>query len=133
MFETKRTVYFSDCDPAGILFYVKALEFCHSAYEEFVNSFNLGFDYWTNENFAVPVKSAEAKYIRAIKYSEIITIKLKVLELRNSSFSISYLILNDKEETCIEAKTVHVFVDKKSWSKMEINKSVKENLSKFLE
>lgn len=132
MFEIKRTVYFSDCDPAGILFYVKALEFCHSAYEEFINSFHLNLDFWANENFAVPVKSTEAKYIRAIKYSEIITIKLKVLELRNSSFSIGYLIQSEKGETCVEANSVHVFVDKKNWTKTEIIKEVKENLSKFL-
>ncbi len=132
MFEIKRTVYFSDCDPAGILFYVKVFEFCHSAYEEFINSFHLNFDFWANEYFAVPVKSTEAKYIRAIKYSEIITIKLKVLELRNSSFSIGYLILNEKGETCVEVKSVHVFVDKKNWTKIEILKEVKENLSKFL-
>lgn len=133
MFETKRTIHFSDCDPAGILFFGKSLELCHSAYEDFIQSFNLQFDYWNNKSFAVPIKKSEANFIKAIKYGEIVTIALRILEIRDSSFSIGYLIKNFDGEICLEAKTVHVFVSKENWSKMEINSIVKENLTRYLE
>jgi 1,4-dihydroxy-2-naphthoyl-CoA hydrolase len=133
MFKVKRKIRFSDCDPAGILFFAKTMEFCHSAYEDLINSFNLDFDYWNNESFAVPIKQVDANFLLAIKYNEEILIELKILEIRNSSFSIGYLIKNSKGEICLEAKTIHVFVNKLNWNKIEINSSVKENLSKFLE
>ena len=33
MFTIKRKINFFDCDPAGIIFYSRIFEFCHSAYE----------------------------------------------------------------------------------------------------
>jgi YbgC/YbaW family acyl-CoA thioester hydrolase len=133
MFEAKRTVHFSDCDPAGVMFFAKTMEFCHSAYEDFINSFNLNFDYWGSDSFAVPIKQAEVSFLKTIKHGEEVTINLKVLEIRDSSFLIEYFIKNNNGEICLQAKTVHVFVSKKNWKKIEIDSAVKESLSKFLE
>ncbi|MEJ2618397.1 MAG: thioesterase family protein [Ignavibacteriaceae bacterium] len=128
MFAVKKRINFYDCDPAGILFFARVYEICHSAYEEMIRSFNLGEDYWTNENYLVPILKSEASYHKPIKFGEMITVEIVVGNLRDSSFELNYEVKNDKREVCTKVKTAHIFVDKKSWKKTEIVEEVKEEL-----
>ena len=54
MFSIKKRINFYDCDPAGIFFFARVYELCHSAYEEMIQSFNLKEDYWTNDRLYCP-------------------------------------------------------------------------------
>ena len=128
MFSVKKRINFYDCDPAGIFFFARVYELCHSAYEEMIQSFNLKEEYWTNDNFIVPILKSEASYHKPIKYGEIITVEINVNNLRNFSFELNYEIRNDKNEVCTKVKTVHIFVDKKTWKKTEIVEDVKSGL-----
>ena len=132
MFLYKKKINFFDCDPAGILFYARVYELCHSAYEAMIEGFNLKEDYWTNESYAVPIISSEANYLKPIKYGDEITIEIKVTQLKSSSFELEYHCKNTKEEKCAEVKTAHVFVDKKTWKKTGIGKIIKESLERYL-
>lgn len=132
MFSVKKRISFYDCDPAGILFFARVYEICHSAYEEMIRSFNLREDYWTNDNFVVPILKSEASYHKPIKYGEMITIEMITGNLRDSSFELNYEIKNEQNEACTKVKTVHIFVDKKSWKKTNLVKEVKEGLQKHL-
>ncbi|MGB8317975.1 MAG: acyl-CoA thioesterase, partial [Ignavibacteriaceae bacterium] len=84
MFSVKKRISFYDCDPAGILFFARVYEICHSAYEEMIQSFNFKDDYWTNENFVVPILKSEASYHKPIRYDEMITVEIAVGNLRDS-------------------------------------------------
>ena len=128
MFSVKKRINFYDCDPAGIFFFARVYELCHSAYEEMIQSFNLKEEYWTNDNFIVPILKSEASYHKPIKYGEIITVEINVNNLRNFSFELNYEIRNNKNEVCTKVKTVHIFVDKKTWKKTEIVEDVKSGL-----
>ena len=128
----KVKINFFDCDPAGILFYARVFQICHSAYESMVSSFSLTEDYWNNPKYVVPISSSEAKYYMPIKYGETITIELKVAQLRSSSFELNYSCKNERGEVCTEVKTIHVFVDKKTWKKKEIFKEIRVGLEKVL-
>ncbi|MFZ0452709.1 MAG: acyl-CoA thioesterase [Ignavibacteriaceae bacterium] len=128
MFSVKKRISFYDCDPAGILFFARVYEICHSAYEEMIQSFNFKDDYWTNENFVVPILKSEASYHKPIRYDEMITVEIAVGNLRDSSFELNYEIKNDKKDVCTKVKTVHVFVNKTSWKKTQIVEEVKKGL-----
>ena len=54
MYLYEKTINFYDCDPAGILFYARIYELTHAAYEGLIDSFNLGEDYWANDDYVVP-------------------------------------------------------------------------------
>ncbi len=120
MFSYKKKVNFYDCDPAGILFFGRVYEFCHAAYEALIESFNLQESYWTNDNYIVPIIHSEASYHKPVNGGEMVTIIVKVSQLRTSSFELEYEIRNSKGERCTKVKTVHVFVDKISWKKMNM-------------
>ena len=132
MFSVKKRISFYDCDPAGILFFARVYEICHSVYEEMIQSFNLREEYWTNENFVVPILKSEASYHKPVKYGEMITVEIVAGNLRDSSFELNYEIKNAKHEVCTKVKTVHIFVDKKSWKKTEIVEEVKGGLQKHI-
>lgn len=131
MHELKRKINFFDCDPAGIIFYSRIFEFCHSAYEEMISSFNLKENYWMNEKYVVPIIHSESEYVKPIKYGDEITIIVQVSQLRDSSFELTYTIKRDKT-LCSNVKTVHVFVDKKSWKKKEMCNDLKEGLKRHI-
>lgn len=130
MFKVKRKINFYDCDPAGIIFFSKIFDHCHSAYEELINSLLLSYDYWNNDDFVVPIIHTEADYKSPLKPGNEITINVKVSLLKNSSFELSYeCMFNDK--ISVSVKTVHVVLNKVGWSKVEMEKDLKMGLMKY--
>ena len=132
MFSIKKRINFYDCDPAGIFFFARVYELCHSAYEEMISSFNLNEDFWANKDFIVPILKSEASYHKPIKYGETVSIEITVANLRTSSFELNYEIKNANDELCTKVKTVHIFMDKKTWQKKEIIEDVKAGLQKYV-
>ncbi|MEP0860246.1 MAG: acyl-CoA thioesterase [Ignavibacterium sp.] len=131
MFAVKRRINFFDCDPAGIIFFSRLFDFCHSAYEQLIDSFDLDEDYWDNPVYVVPIIHTECDYYRPIKYGDEIEIQLSVSNLKNSSFELTYsLLLND--EKCAVVKTVHVFVNREDWNKMNIPNNIMIGLQRQL-
>ena len=132
MFTAKKKINFFDCDPAGILFFGRVFELCHSAYEDLIASFNLKEDYWNNQEYVVPILNSEAHYHKPIKYGETISVEIKVSKLKTSSFELEYICKNESGEECTIVKTVHVFVDRSAWKKIPMKSEIHDGLSKHL-
>jgi 1,4-dihydroxy-2-naphthoyl-CoA hydrolase len=128
----KKTINFFDCDPAGVLFFARLFDICHSAYEDFINSFELKSNYWNNEKFVVPIVHSEADYILPLKPGDKIFIEVSVSRLKESSFELKYVCRNEDGKVTNEVKTVHIFVNKREWKKFPIDPEVKNNLAKHL-
>lgn len=131
-FSVKRRVNFYDCDPAGILFFSRVFDFTHSAYEQLIQSIDKQEDYWSNEKYVVPIIKSESTYIKPMKYGDEININVCVSELRTSSFELRYNMVSGEGDLLCIVKTVHVFVDKKSWKKIEIPEYLKNGLENYL-
>lgn len=132
MFTAKRKINFYDCDPAGILFYAKIYELCHSVYEEMIQSFNLKENYWANDDYVVPIIQSEATYHKPFIYNSFVFVDLTVETISSSAFKLAYNCKNEDGELCAEVKTTHVFVDKKTWKKKTIKDDVREGLNLHL-
>jgi len=132
MYKYVKTINFYDCDPAGILFFGRIFGICHSAYEDFINSFDLKSDYWKNENYAVPIIHTEADYMLPLKPGDKVSVEVRVSQLKESSFELQYICKNAAGKVTNEVKTVHIFVDKKKWQKIPIDPEVKQYLSNYL-
>lgn len=131
MFTVNRRVNFFDCDPAGIIFFSRVFEFCHSAYEKLIESFELDEDYWDNAIYVVPIIHTECDYYKPLKYGDEISIEVIVSQLKTSSFELIYK-LKVNNEVCASVKTVHVFVSREDWNKMEIPTNVLIGLQRNL-
>jgi YbgC/YbaW family acyl-CoA thioester hydrolase len=97
-----------------------------------ISSFSLMEDYWNNSDYVVPISYSEAKYLKPVRYGESLTIELTVTQLKSSSFELGYLCRNENGELCAKVKTIHVFVDKKTWKKKELTKEIKAGLEKHV-
>jgi YbgC/YbaW family acyl-CoA thioester hydrolase len=128
MFAYKYKISFYDCDAAGVLFFARIYEVCHSAYEAMIESFNLPEDYWGNEEYIVPIIKSEAAYHKPLKYGETVDVEIKVVQLRSSSFELNYECKNENGEVTNKVKTIHVFVDKKLWKKINMSKKIYDSL-----
>lgn len=131
-FTIKRRINFYDCDPAGIIFYSRVFEFAHSAYEQIIQSIEKEEDYWNNDKYVVPIIKSESTYIKPMKYGDEITINVNVSELRSSSFELRYNMVSADGDLNCSVKTVHVFVDRKSWEKMKMPEYIKNVLRNYL-
>ena len=130
MHKFNKTISFYDCDPAGILFFGRIFEICHSAYEDLIRSFDLKSDYWHNVEYAVPIIHTEGEYLLPLRAGDIITVEVSVSQLKESSFELLYICKNDDGKVTNEVKTVHIFVDRRKWKKTPIDPEVKANLSR---
>jgi YbgC/YbaW family acyl-CoA thioester hydrolase len=108
------------------------LFFCHSAYENLISSLKLPFDYWINDDFAVPIVHSSADYLKPLITGDEIDIEISVTQLKESSFELSYNCMNQKGELCAEVKTVHVFINKQTWKTTKMDTEIKEGLRKHL-
>ncbi len=132
MFKTNTRIKFHDCDPAGILFFGRVYELCHFAYEEMISGFHLAEDYWSNDEYIVPVIKSEAHYHQPMRYGEEISIEISVKTLKSSSFELEYLLKNRDAVECVLVNTVHVFVDKKTWKKKAMKKEIANGFKRYL-
>jgi len=128
MFTVKKRINFYDCDPAGILFYAKLFEINHSIYEELIDSFKLKTNYWINDDFVVPIIKTDGAYFKPLKAGDLISINLTVTFKKENSFELTYEWLNKTGELSAKARTVHVFVDKKKWTKIPIQADIVKGL-----
>jgi YbgC/YbaW family acyl-CoA thioester hydrolase len=133
MHRFSKTINFYDCDPAGVLFFARLFEICHSAYEDLINSFKLKLNYWNNDAYAVPIIHTEGEYMLPLKAGDKVTIETTVSKLKESSFELKYVLKNTGGKITNEAKTVHIFVDKLKWKKIPISPDIKDNLAKHIE
>jgi 1,4-dihydroxy-2-naphthoyl-CoA hydrolase len=130
-FEVKRKINFYDCDIAGVLFFARIYELCHSAYEELIAGFELEEDYWNNDEYIVPIIKSEASYHRPLRYGEFVTVEIKVAQLKSTSFELNYECKNEKGEITDKVRTVHVCVSKKDWRKRELPAKAFEGFKKY--
>lgn len=128
MFQTKERLSFYDCDPAGIIFYASLLKIAHTAYEKFLTEISPSRDFFFDEELVLPIVHCEADYYKPLKAFDEIDINISVNKLKENSFELHYkFTIND--EFYAEAKTVHVCVDKKTFSKTVLPDEIRNGLN----
>lgn len=125
MFKQKQLIKFSDCDPAGILFYGKVFYLAHNIYEEFLYENNLYDSVFNNPELAFPIIKTSAEYSKPIKYGDQIIIELKIKNVGESSFSTVYLLKKD-EQILASVEIVHVCVSKRDFNKLKLPESLRK-------
>lgn len=113
-FSTEVRVRYADTDQMGVVYYANYLVWLEVARTEFLRS--SGIDYRNIEKekqLALPVVEAYCKYKAPARYDEIIMIRIKVSQVKNSSLRFDYSLFNkENNELLAVAYTTHVFIDK---------------------
>lgn len=120
MVVSKTRINFFDADAAGVMFYGKVFELCHSAFESFIASQKKYKEYFSSTEFAFPIIHTEASYFSPLIPGEEIEIEISLIEIKNSSFSLLYQIKKQSQKVAVEIKTVTVSVEKNKWQKISL-------------
>jgi 1,4-dihydroxy-2-naphthoyl-CoA hydrolase len=127
-FSFKSFVFFNHADPAGILFFNRVFDYAHNCLEAYTFSSPGMWDLWfKNEEFAAPLVSCNAQFKKPILCGKEIEIILNISEVKNTSVTFLFKILQENQLSC-EVTTTHVFVDKKTFKKIPIPEIIKSRL-----
>lgn len=132
MFENQVKIKFSNCDPAGVIYFPEVFNIAHETYELFMLDNNECIDYFRSEEMAIPITKAECLFNAAIALHDDIIVELSVLEIRECSFAIEYKFIGENGALKALVKTVHVCVDKQDHTKTFIPSALAEHLSGHL-
>ena len=110
--ETELRVRFAETDAQGVVYYAHYFVWFEVARVNFLRS--LGFNYSDVERTGIGFVIAEAycRYLAPAHFDELIRIRTTVEEVKRSSFTLSYEVLNaETGQTLALGRTVQVFVN----------------------
>ena len=110
-----RSVLFQEIDAAGIVFFARFFEWFHDAYSELLASRGIRFeDVLAKGEWGIPLVHAEADYREPLRLGIAITIVIEKIDLGDKSMTVSYSV-KGAEKTYAVGKTVHAFIDRKTF------------------
>lgn len=131
-------VRFQDVDHAGIVFFAKYYEYCHEAFEEFVEQ-ALGTprrEFFSGRGVGAPLVATGSQHHHPLLHGDRLQIHLHIAHLGNKSMKIHFDIENQDGVRCATVETTHVFVvpgdDGKSIQPVPIPEAMRQGLSPFL-
>lgn len=131
IFTTHNKVRMHDTDMAGILYFARQYRFAHDALEEFMEHHGYSFDQmFHNDGFVFVIVHSEADYLASLSVGDKLTIQLSIERIGQTSFTIFYEILRDKQVVGT-VKTVHVCLDNKTRTKIAIPEKFRQVLSQY--
>ncbi|KAB2908625.1 MAG: acyl-CoA thioesterase [Ignavibacteriales bacterium] len=130
MFLVEKYISFGDCDPAGVIFFSRVFDIAHTVYEKFLFDNNLG-DYFANREVLIPLVHAEADYKKPLRTGDIVNAVVRLAELKECSFKLSYSIFDKSGKVAVTIKTVHTTVTKAEFKKCPVPEDLKTALLKI--
>lgn len=131
-FETSVTIRFEDGDPAGIVFYPRAIAQAHGAVEDLIRQTEIGWDGWfANRNLAAPVRHAEADFLAPMRAGETLKARAYVESLGDTSVTFAVEFSGTGGETRARIRTVHVLVDRATTKPVPLTPELRRALESF--
>ena len=134
-FDTQIKVRFADCDRAGIAYYPNMVDYLHTAMEDFFEGF-VGRPYakvLEEDNLGFPAVKLDVSFQRPLRLGEVITIRITVSRLGNSSLRFHYRLLGPAGDQRAEAHVTVVCVAIDSLHPRRIPASYREALERCRE
>ncbi len=108
-FEYRFSIRLHDTDAAGVLFFAHLLRYAHDAYEAFMEQ--AGFSLAgliAGAGPQLPLVHAEADFLAPLRHGQQGRIRLRLVRLGSSSFTLEYTFLGSDGNIRARARTVHV-------------------------
>lgn len=108
-------ITFGDTDPFGIAYFTAFLDFCKKALDEWLRDMGiLPGDFYRNRDkgWGFSITETSCRYFKAVKYDEIIVVKVKLKEIVQKDILFLFEISDGLEEKCAEALIKLRCVDK---------------------
>lgn len=131
MLSARQTIIirFEDADPAGVVFYPRAIALAHAAVEDLLRRSALGWDAWfASPHYAAPLRRAEADFFLPMKPGQSFEVCASVEKAGTSSVTFLVEFLEAAGNTAARVRTVHVLVDKTSGRPLPLTAEIRAAL-----
>jgi len=113
--ETKIRVRYADTDQMKMIYHSKYLEYFEQGRSDLLREIGLPYPEIEKMGYYLPVVEAHAKFLKAGRYDDLLTVRTMLTELPQVRITIEYAIINDEtKELLVAGYTVHGFVDANS-------------------
>lgn len=132
MFTYRLTLRMHHTDAAGILYFANQFRIAHEAFESALSSHGIElYRIIAAADFALVIVHAEADYKAPLRIGDEIVVEVSADRIGDSSFTIGYRFARPTGETVGTASTVHVAIDKASWTKRGLPGEVRTAITKL--
>jgi 1,4-dihydroxy-2-naphthoyl-CoA hydrolase len=112
---TELSVRFPDVDAAGIVYFAKAFDYAHLAWEELLSAGGLPLhEAIPGRPWILPLIHAEADYRRPMRFGERLRVEASLTDVGGSTVTLRYAIKGVDGELRATVTLVHCAVDKTS-------------------
>lgn len=131
-FETRVVVRFEDADPAGIVFYPRAIALAHGVLEDLIRHTRIGWHGWFDHHgLAAPVRHAEADFLAPMRAGEALRARAWVETLGDTSGTFMVEFAGAEGGVRARIRTVHVLVDRATNKPAVLTPEIREALESF--
>ena len=124
------TIRFEDADPAGVIFYPRALALAHAVVENLIRSSPLGWNGWfAAPHQAAPLRRAEADFLQPMKVGEEFAARASVESLGHTSATFLVEFSDRSGRTAARIRTVHVLIDKRTGQPAPLTEEIRAALA----
>lgn len=112
--ETKIRVRYADTDQMKMVYHTKYFEYFEQGRSDLLREIGLPYPEIEKMGYYLPVVEAHAKFLKAGRYDELLTVRTMLTEIPQVRVNIEYAIINEESQDMLVAGyTVHGFVDAK--------------------
>ncbi|MGC2696274.1 MAG: thioesterase family protein [Candidatus Angelobacter sp.] len=133
-FQTRVLVRFSDCDPAGIVFYPRYLEMFNNLVEDWCREgWRYGFDEIVmKQGWGLPTVRLEVDFLAPSRLGELLTAALFVCKLGNSSIHAQIVLTGPDQSPRVRGNVVLVLIDRRDGKSRPFPEPLRDRIASFL-
>lgn len=126
-FSHRTTVRFSQVDAAGILYFSRALELCHEAFEAFLadRGMPLSPQQFRGGGVLLPIVHAEVDFSAPMRLGDEVEVQVSVGKQGTSSITFSFRLLGHDGALRATAHHVHVATDPATFAAVPLPEAVR--------
>ena len=132
---TGQRVRFQDVDHAGIVFFARFYDYCHVAYEDFVEEV-LGLpprEFFEVRRYGAPLVATRSEHRKPLFHGDRMTISAVVSALGRSSMTMRYTIENQSNEVSARVWMTHAFITSEGFRSIPIPEEIRARLTPYLD
>ncbi len=123
-----------DTDALGVVHFSNYFRYFEKAENELMRRLGLDYLYFLNLGMAIPRVEAFCKYLRPLRYGDIVKVSLKISEIGNKHIKYGFEIFcENRKEKVAEGYVVIVAINSSTFKSTEIPKEIVEKLKPFVE
>lgn len=104
-------VIYGDTDMMGVVYYANYFRYFEAGRNEFLRAAGLVYTSLEARGYALPVASAQAKYVSPARYDDELTLEVTVVQVRFGSLKMAYRLTREADDCLITTgETVHACV-----------------------